>query len=118
MRQHLLDLLKPYVHHNTYLSGATQVRAGVIRPELFVATDHPPQAPPLQVKEELTVGAAVRITRAPYFGVVGKVASLPVLACLPTESTVLAVQVELPSKEIRVIPVANLEPLQGVGSCS
>lgn len=113
MRRSIIDILKPLAHRVSFANGATQVRAGVIRPELFVPIDNPPIAPPLQYKVELELGADVRITRAPYFGLAGKVVSLPELSRLPTEATVLAVQVKLSTGEIKTVPVANLEPLQG-----
>ena len=113
MRQPILEILKPLEHKLAFANGATQVRAGVIRPELFVPSSNPPVAPPLQYKVELKVGADVRITRAPYFGLVGQVVSKPVLSLLPTEATVLSVQVKFPTGDIKTVPVANLEPLQG-----
>lgn len=113
MRRSIQDILGPLVHRTAFANGATQVRAGVIRPELFVPTDNPPVAPMLRYKAELEIGAPVRVTRAPYFGLVGEVVSLPALITLPTEATVLAVQVALPSGETKTVPVANLEPIQG-----
>lgn len=115
IRRPILDILKPLSHQVAFANGATQVRAGVIRPELFVPTGNPPVAPPLQHRLELELGADVGITRAPYFGMVGQVVSKPELLRLPTEATVLAVHVKLSTGEIKVVPVANLEPLQGGG---
>lgn len=62
------------------INGATQVRAGAIRPELLIhrmqgATHH--NAEP-SLAGGLRIDAEVRIIRAPYFGVVGRVLGFPV----------------------------------------
>jgi hypothetical protein len=99
------------------INGATQIRAGVIRPEVIVtgadaasAADAPPEA------QGLEVGAPVRCIRAPYFGRIGKVAALPVeLVTMPSETKVRVLEVTIPGPggdEKIVVPRANVEVIE------
>lgn len=112
MRAEVLAALAPLVHKQAYVCGATQVRAGVIRPELFVPYDQ--QSSELAasgVFPNLAPGMRVRLIRAPLFGKVGIVLSGPTQMRLPTENTAMAVVVRLGDGEERVVPTANLEPV-------
>jgi hypothetical protein len=91
--------------------GATQIRAGVIRPEVVV-----PGAAAAGAEEAhhggLEVGAPVRCIRAPYFGRIGKVAALPVdLATMPSETRVRVLEVDL-GTEVITVPRANVEVIE------
>jgi hypothetical protein len=95
------------------IDGATQIRAGVIRPEVIVtresagakATD-----PPTQVLE---VDSRVRVIREPHFGLLGRLTGLPVeLTTIETESLVRVATVKLDSGEEVQVPRANLEIIQ------
>src|SRR6202451_4673966 len=62
------------------VSGATQIRAGVMRPEIVIPIESPGKNASIdetQIDTRLEPGAVVRIIRDPYFGQIGKVASLP-----------------------------------------
>ena len=60
------------------------------------------------------VGAPVRCIRAPYFGQIGKVHSLPVeLEVMPSETKVRVVEVELAGGENIRLPRANVEVIEG-----
>ena len=63
------------------VNGATQIRAGVMRPEIVVPLSASAPAGTEQAARvmaaPLAVGANVRIIRDPYFGVLGSVATLP-----------------------------------------
>jgi len=82
------------------INGATQIRAGVIRPEVIVPLAQPHEA---GFKEEEDVladgmypGTRVRVIRQPYFGAIGTVHSLPVeLQQLESESYVRVMVVNL-----------------------
>lgn len=60
------------------VSGATQIRAGVLRPEIVVAGhDAGDGAAAAAAAGGLELGALVRVIRAPYFGRLGRVTALP-----------------------------------------
>jgi hypothetical protein len=95
------------------INGATQIRAGVIRPEIVVPHDGlvPGAAPAgADLEQILAEGSRVRIIRAPYFGRLGQVTALPSeLTEIETESTVRIALVRLDAGEEVRVPRANLE---------
>jgi hypothetical protein len=101
------------------INGATQIRAGVIRPEVIIPIPSPGDASAASVlaEEELSggmeVGTFVRIIQEPYFGQAGHICSLPSeLQHVETESTVRIVEVELESGERVRVPRANVEIIE------
>ena len=63
------------------INGATQIRAGVIRPEVIVplADGAPPKLTLVGDGAEagqLTIGTPIRVIREPYFGILGNVTAL------------------------------------------
>lgn len=114
MREELRATLRSLKHRQAYLSGATQVRSGVIRPEVFVSDCEAHAGPAIAAPgAPMSRGAKVRIIRAPYFGEMGVLLGEPFQTRLPTESLVLAVHVQFSDGEVRAVPVANLEPAGG-----
>jgi len=94
------------------IDGRTQIRAGVIRPEIFIAQtsqtskmgSEDPQA------STLSIGSKVRIIRDPFFGELGIVTALPkALQALPTEAKTRVVELQLKSGKSWVLPRANIE---------
>jgi hypothetical protein len=78
------DLLTRLAGREASLSGATQIRAGVIRPEVIIAdapgaTDTLPSGAVRDEEDAFTlgVGTAIRIIREPYFGKLATVSALP-----------------------------------------
>lgn len=91
------------------VTGATQIRAGVIRPEVIVPGVLGHEA---AVVHGLEIGAPVRCIRAPYFGKIGTVLRLPVeLVAMPTETKVRIVEVELDGTTV-IVPRANVEVIE------
>jgi hypothetical protein len=120
MASRTFDLLSEKAGQKASISGATQIRAGVIRPEIIIP--HDKKSPGgLQTivdhKEEqagLSAGDPVRIIRVPYFGLIGKIASLPhELQVIETGSKVRVLEVELPDGSRVTIPRANVEIIEG-----
>ncbi|MFB3881119.1 MAG: hypothetical protein ACE149_07640 [Armatimonadota bacterium] len=96
------------------INGATQIRAGVIRPEIVVTRDGRPAGEAVSEPEQvLVVGSRVRLIREPHFGQLGRVTALPVEPTeIETESKVRVAMVELDGGgEVRV-PRANAEIVQ------
>jgi hypothetical protein len=94
------------------INGATQVRAGVIRPEVVIPRREKVAAESLGPLGEgrMKVGSIVRIIRYPYFGEIGTVVELPIeLQRIETESPVRVVKVRLQDGRVVTVPRANVE---------
>ncbi len=117
MAEQTFALLKARESMKTSINGATQIRAGVVRPEIVI-----PIAPETsQTSSEagdaaegiLEVGSSVRIIREPYFGKLGRVTELPVeLQNLETEAQVRVLRVELENGQQTTLPRANVEAIE------
>jgi len=95
------------------INGATQIRAGVIRPEVVIPTEDRAADAAADGPSGLEVGAPVRCIRAPYFGRIGVVTALPVeLREMPSETMVRVLEVELDSAERAILPRANVEVIE------
>jgi hypothetical protein len=106
------ELLASLAGKTASVCGATQIRAGVIRPEVVV-----PGIAATAAEDSATggleIGAPVRCIRAPYFGRIGKVAALPVdLATMPSETRVRVLDVDLGGGEVISVPRANVEVIE------
>ena len=111
-------LLSAHAGQQASISGATQIRAGVIRPEIVIpkqagaSGDHGIAATPQ--REGIKIGDQVRIIRDPLFGKIGEVASLPAdLQKIPTESEVRVMEVRFGDGSKAVIPRTNIEVIEG-----
>lgn len=116
MARATFDLLKSRAGMQASMNGATQIRAGVIRPEVVVprpgerAAGGPAAA---VVAGGLAPGTRVRIIREPHFGQLGRVSDLPApLQKLPTEAMVRVLVVELEAGGTHVLPRANVEIIE------
>jgi hypothetical protein len=108
------ELLASHAGRQASMNGATQIRAGVIRPEIIVPTPSPATATDAAAAVlGMEVGAAVRCIRAPYFGRIGTIAALPhQLQAMPSETLVRVVEVALSGGETIVLPRANVELIE------
>jgi hypothetical protein len=112
-------LLGHHVGQQASVSGATQIRAGVIRPEILIARRAGADARPESTgaTKEITgiqVGDQVRVIRDPLFGRIGAVSALPPdLQAIETESQVRVLEIEFPDRRRAVIPRANVEIIEG-----
>jgi len=116
MADRTFELLKSLVGRKTSMNGATQIRAGVMRPELivpFARKDVTKKTADLSTGTGLENGTKVRIIREPYFGLIGKVVGLPVaLSKIDTEAIVRVLDVELDDKRKVTLPRANVEIIE------
>jgi len=109
-------LLSSKTGRHASINGATQIRAGVIRPEVVVTHDDdsgptgrwvPPEPKGIQL------GDQVRGIRTPYFGRLGRVVSLPVdPVVLGTESKARVMEIEFDGGDRALIPRANVETIE------
>ena len=97
------------------ISGSTQIRAGVIRPEIIIPRSTAMAELPPEVQHAgIRLGDSVRIIRDPLFGKIGEVSALPSdLARIPTESDVRVLEVTFPDGARAVIPRTNIEVIEG-----
>ncbi|MCP9438343.1 MAG: hypothetical protein NNA20_00950 [Nitrospira sp.] len=99
------------------ISGATQIRAGVIRPEIIIPLKnggHAEKRMGESAREGIQLGDLVRIIRDPLFGKIGRVSALPSeLRKIPTESEVRVLEVRFDDGSAVVVPRANIEVIEG-----
>tara|TARA_Y100000588_G_scaffold297779_1_gene318599 strand:+ start:158 stop:1264 length:1107 start_codon:yes stop_codon:yes gene_type:complete len=94
------------------INGATQIRAGVMRPEIFIGSDIEAVWNESLSEDSLaiSIGSIVRIIREPFFGKIGKVVKLPSeLIKIDTETTSRVAEIEFEDGNKEIIPRANLE---------
>lgn len=116
MAQKTYDLLKNNEGNMACINGATQIRAGVIRPEVVIPMAGDVKAEDDSAKAEnvgLSNGSPIRVIREPYFGKLGKVSDLPApLQELESESHARVMEVEFPGGEKAIVPRANVEAIE------
>ncbi|MBD3286835.1 hypothetical protein GF359_09400 [candidate division WOR-3 bacterium] len=114
MAPRTFELLKELNGKLASINGATQIRAGVMRPEIIVpGAEVAKVGSKSSLEQGLNIGMQVRIIRAPNFGGIGKVVSLPVdLEKIETESKVRVLEVELEGKKRIRLPRANVEIIE------
>jgi hypothetical protein len=114
MANHTFNLLKSLNGKIASMNGATQIRAGVIRPEVIVPCADKKAEIKSSIRESgLEINTLVRIIRQPFFGLLGKVVALPVeLQVIETESKVRVLEVELENGKRITLPRANVEIIE------
>lgn len=111
MSSRVMQLAERLAGRKASVNGATQVRAGAIRPEIVVpdTSGVNTSAPPLPEKV-LDVGSRVRLIRVPYFGMFGQISALvhePHV--IETGACVRVAMVRLDDGREVVVPRANVE---------
>jgi len=112
------ELLAAHAGRRASANGATQIRAGVLRPEIIIPADDDSSAaasagPKVSAAGGLTPGSPVRIIREPGFGRLGAVKSLPAEARpVESEAKVRVVELEFPEGDTMVVPRANVEAIE------
>jgi hypothetical protein len=111
MAERAYDLLAALAGGPVSISGTTQVRAGVIRPEVI--------GPPLAGHDAgvgdpaADTGQRVRIVRGDRFGAIGRVVATPAEPQLLGSGAIAAVlEVELDDGSAAIVPRANVEPVE------
>ncbi len=113
MAERTFQLLLAHAGKLASVNGATQIRAGVMRPEIVVALEARGSSEIFTggaTAGILDIGTAVRIIRDPYFGFLGTVSALPEQpAVLGSGSKARVLEVALESGERVTVPRANVE---------
>ncbi|MCL5036452.1 MAG: hypothetical protein M1269_04955 [Chloroflexi bacterium] len=115
MARKTFDLLNLRRGNMASMNGATQIRAGVMRPEIIIPIRDKEWVEHKEIEsyKGMVVGSTLRIIREPYFGLLVKVTSLPVeLTPLETEAKVRIVEVELQDGRKIILPRANVEIIE------
>ena len=117
MAQRTFQLFASRVGADASVNGATQIRAGVMRPEIVIpivdgaaASDQPAKS----AGGYLEIGTPVRVIRDPYFGLIGDVVALPTEPqVLESGSKARVLEVQFESGLKVTIPRANVELIEG-----
>ena len=115
MSDRTYDLLKAHDGKFVSINGATQIRAGVIRPEIVIPLVDNEMPSDIAIEREklgIESGSLVRVIRAPYFGKIGNVIELPPeLQQMESETMVRVAKVSIDGEDV-IIPRSNLEMLE------
>ena len=115
MGQQTFDLLNTYNGKLASINGATQIRAGVIRPEIIIPLD--PSDASIESNDSnksdgMTIDSLVRVIRSPNFGKIGVVKELPPeLTKMESETMVRVAIVHIDGNRFE-IPRSNLEVVE------
>ncbi len=111
------DLLKSLEGKKASINGATQIRAGVIRPEVIVAASDGAEGNGTEAAAResgaLEAGSPIRLIREPHFGMLGTVVELPPeLQQVPSGAKVRVLVAELSDGQRVTVPRANVELIE------
>ncbi len=115
MAERTFDMLKSHAGDDTSVNGATQIRAGVMRPEIIIplASVQADEADHRFEEGQLEIGRTLRVIRDPWFGMIGEVSGLPAEpAVLGSGSKARVLEVKFPSGETAIVPRANVELIE------
>lgn len=115
MARKTFDLLTKNEGKKTSTHGRTQIRAGVIRPEIIIPQDFDEHE--LKVEEAalpvLEPGTLIRIIRQPNFGRIARVTALPEeLTKVESETLVRVLEAEFEDGSKMTLPRANVEVIE------
>jgi hypothetical protein len=120
MAARTFELLASHAGADAAVNGATQIRAGVLRPEVVIPVAGAGPAAKTATAiggaangHVLRPGVPVRIIRDPYFGIIGTAVALPERPqVLGSGSKARVLEVQLPSGEKVFVPRANVELIE------
>ncbi|HHT85147.1 MAG: hypothetical protein ACOX34_07300 [Bacillota bacterium] len=107
-------LLKKLNGFKASINGATQIRAGVMRPEIIVpGYEAEGDDEGLDLTKGLVPGTPIRIIREPYFGMLAEIVELPPeLEVIESEARVRILRAKLEDGTIVTVPRANVEIIE------
>ena len=114
MSRGTFSLLKENENNFCSINGATQIRAGVIRPEIVIPVkeDSLKSVKESKIGKGIVIGSLVRVIRAPFFGLMGNVTELPSkLQKMESETLVRVAKINVDDQDI-IIPRSNLEMVE------
>ena len=116
MARRTYELLSARAGRQASVNGATQIRAGVMRPEILIPVEDGSDFDGDAIETEsgvLELGTPIRIIRDPFFGMIGTVAALPEAPqVLGSGSKSRVLDVALESGDTVTVPRANVELIE------
>ena len=120
MAQRTFDMLKLREGAVASINGATQIRAGVVRPEIIIPYNDEDTSGKSDESGSaagksagISIGDQIRIIRNPNFGMLGTVKSLPSkLQTIETEAMARVLEVKFPDGQTSIVPRANIEAIE------
>ncbi len=116
MAQRTFDLLQSREGAAASVNGATQIRAGVMRPEIVIPLSDEEKTREPEGEHRvalLEIGRTVRMIRDPYFGLIGEVAAVPAAPqTLGSGSKARVLEIVLNSGQRILVPRANVELIE------
>ena len=115
MAQQTFDLFKENEGEWASINGATQIRAGVMRPEVIIPKDKDSSEVDKKSisSQGLEIGDPIRIIREPNFGSIGSIEKMiPELTELESGSKTRVFEVKLENGEKTIVPRANVEKIE------
>ena len=116
MAARTFSLLHKHQGRQASINGATQIRAGVIRPELIIPIPGAQPRKNIPAEEKgMNVGSTVRVIRNPYFGKLGTIMRLmaePARLDSGSKARVVSIRLE-DFEDPVVVPRANIEIIEG-----
>jgi len=120
MAQRTFDMIKLREGAVASINGATQIRAGVVRPEIIIpyndedTSGNSDESGSADGKSAgISIGDQIRIIRNPNFGMLGTVKSLPSeLQTIETEAMARVLEVKFPDGQTSIVPRANIEAIE------
>jgi hypothetical protein len=115
MADKTFELLKDLDGFKASINGATQIRAGVMRPEIIVPGYEAKTGRKEQdLTQGLVKGTPIRIIREPYFGMLAEIVDLPPeLQVIESEAKVRILRAKLEDGTMVTVPRANVEMIEG-----
>lgn len=108
--ERVLALASAHAGRKASLNGATQVRAGAMRPEIIVPHEETLGKDSEQELKILELGSRIRIIRVPYFGLLGTVGELPHEPQeIESGAVVRVLRAQLDTGAVATVPRANVE---------
>ena len=112
MAARTFELLRQHDGRLASVSGATQIRAGVMRPEILIPHAEQRASTSGGSSSGLEIGSLLRGIRDPYFGAIGRVTGLPSdLQVLDSQAKVRVLEAEFGNGPV-VLPRANVELIE------
>ncbi len=116
MAHRTFELFRKFAGRKVSINGATQIRAGVMRPEICIPLGPPAEAVGSRAQEDskgLVIGSPVRVIRMPHFGALGEVVELPPeLHQVESEAKVRILRVRFQDGSEAILPRANVEMIE------
>jgi hypothetical protein len=113
MAERTFQLLKKLAGKEAAVSGATQIRAGVMRPEIVVPLKDAGAMATESSAGGMEIGSLLRCIRGDHFGRIGRITALPApLQELGSESHARVLEAEIDGVGRVLLPRANVELIE------